>query len=98
MKHEHMYEQFRKNVRPAIKSKLEELEMLGYGAVTETEMWGYLLNKKWKNPKKDAHLFEIVADILAIKPGEYMNYATVEAFKLGSNTLSDEEERRKLLK
>ncbi len=98
MKHEHMYEQFRKNVRPAIKSKLEELEMLGYGAVTEKEVWDYLLNKKWKKPKEDAHLFEIVADILAIKPGEFMNYATVEAFKHGSSTLSDEEERRELLK
>lgn len=98
MKHEHMYEQFRKNVRPAIKSKLEELEMLGYGAVTEEEMWEYLLNKRWKKPKEDARLYEIVADILAVKPGEYMNFATVEAFKLSSVTLSDEEERRELLK
>jgi len=98
MEHEHMYEQFRKNVRPAIKSKLEELKMLGYGAVTEDEMWEYLLNKRWKKPKENTRLYEIVADILAVKPGEYMNFATVEAFKQTSLTLSDEEERRELLK
>lgn len=98
MKHDHMYEQFRKNVRPAIKSKLEELEMLGYGAVTEKEMWEYLVSKKWKKPKENTRLYEIVADILAVKPGEYMNFATVEAFKQSSLSLSDEEERRELLK
>ncbi|MCM3587700.1 post-transcriptional regulator [Mesobacillus maritimus] len=98
MEHVHKYEAFRDDVRPAMKSKLEEFEMFGYGSITEKELWGFLVNKKWKKPKEDARVYEIVADILAVQPGEYMNYATVEAFKLGSMNLSDEEERNELLK
>lgn len=98
MEHVHKYEAFRDDVRPAMKSKLEEFEMFGYGSITEKELWEFLVNKKWKKPKADARVYEIVADILAVQPGEYMNYATVEAFKLGSMNLSDEEERKELLK
>ncbi|SEM32023.1 Post-transcriptional regulator [Mesobacillus persicus] len=94
----HQYEPFKKNVRPALKSKLEEFEVFGYGAVTEKELWEYLVNKKWKKPREDVHLYEIVADILSVQAGEYMNFATVEAFKVGTLTLTDEDERRELLK
>lgn len=93
-----MYERFKKEVQPALKSKVEEFKILDYGKLTEEDLWDYLLNKKWKRPKEDVHLFEIVADILSIQPGEFMNYATVEAFKIGTSILDDEEERRELLK
>ncbi|WP_338379244.1 post-transcriptional regulator, partial [Enterococcus faecium] len=91
MEHVHKYEAFRDDVRPAMKSKLEEFEMFGYGSITENELWEFLVSKKWKKPKEDARVYEIVADILAVQPGEYMNFATVEAFKLGSMNLADEE-------
>ena len=95
---EHKYEHFMNDVRPALKSKREEFAVLGYDAVTEQELWAYLLKKKWKKPKEDVHLYEIVADILSIQPGHYMNFATVEAFKHGSIDLDNEAERKALLK
>ncbi|MBM4762406.1 post-transcriptional regulator [Bacillus sp. B15-48] len=81
-----------------MRSKLEEFKILGYGEAKEQELWTFLLNKKWKKPKDDVRLYEIVADILSVQPGEYMNFMTVEAFKLGSFVLDDEDERRELLK
>ncbi|TCN24590.1 post-transcriptional regulator [Mesobacillus foraminis] len=94
----HKYEAFQKDVQPALKSKQEELAMLGYEGVTEQEIWNFLTRKKWKKTKDDIRLYEIVADILSVQPGEYMNFVTIEAFKIGSLSLDDEKERRELLK
>jgi hypothetical protein len=49
------------------------------------------LNKKWKN-RKDVQIHELAGDILSVKIGEFMNYATVESFKT-SNLLDSEEGR-----
>ncbi|PLR93746.1 post-transcriptional regulator [Bacillus sp. T33-2] len=94
----HMYEQFYGKVKPALESKLEEFSMLGYGTVTEKELWDYLTKKKWKKPKEDVHVYEIVADILSVQPGQFMNYATVEAFKFSGFSFEDDQERLELLK
>ena len=73
-------EDYRHHVRPAIISKLEEFNLLGYEDVTEDKLWSYLLNKKWKKTTELA-LHEVVRDILSLKVGEFMNYATVESYK-----------------
>lgn len=77
----HMYDKFRETVRPFLKSKLEEFELYGYGSVKEDELWDFLKNKTWRKEKEEKPLFQIVSDILVVKIGDYMNYATVEAFK-----------------
>ncbi|MGD6899042.1 post-transcriptional regulator [Bacillus infantis] len=93
----HVYEKFRRQVQPALQSKLEEFRLLNYGAVAEDELWKYLTEKKWRKPHEDARLFEIVGGILEVKAADYFSYATVEAFKgKGLGELS-EEDRRKLL-
>jgi hypothetical protein len=94
----HRYDEYRNKVTPALNSKREEFEMLGYGSVSGEQLWDFLAQKKWKKPKEEIRLYEIVADILAIQPGEFMNYTTVEAFKLGSFALDDEDELQELLK
>ncbi|THE15333.1 post-transcriptional regulator [Bacillus timonensis] len=77
----HMYDRFRETVRPFLKSKLEEFELYGYDSVKEEELWEFLKNKKWRKEKEEKLLYQIASDILSVKVGEYMNYATVEAFK-----------------
>ncbi|RFB17652.1 post-transcriptional regulator [Bacillus sp. HNG] len=77
----HMYDKFRETVRPVLKSKLEEFELYGYDSVKEDELWKFLKNKKWRKEKEEKLLYQIVNDILSVKVGDYMNYATVEAFK-----------------
>jgi hypothetical protein len=94
----HSYEGYFQILKPALISKSEELLVLGYGDISVEKIWGFLTKKKWRKTKEDIHVYELINDLLASKPGEIMNYITVEAFK-GENLLSDlrEDELRDLL-
>lgn len=96
MKVEHIYDQFRGKVQPALESKASEFRVLGYETITPDEIWTYLIEKKWRRLKENIHLYEVVADILALKVGDYMNYATVEAFREADIFSISEEERKAL--
>lgn len=96
MKTGHSYEHFRTKVQPALLSKANEFRMLGYDTITPDGIWTFLMEKKWKNSQKDIHLYKVVADILAVQVGEYMNYATVEAFRMADSFSISEEERKAL--
>ncbi|MEH6989073.1 post-transcriptional regulator [Cytobacillus firmus] len=98
MKIGHEYDYFRTTVKPALESKLDEFRLLGYKKVTEQELWVYLTKKKWKKPKKNVRLFEIVEEIMEVRVSEYIHYATIGAFKEAEFDLDNEEERKKLLK
>lgn len=83
------FDELRDHVKPAIKSKLEEFILLGYEDVSEEKLWVFLKNKKWKKtPELSVH--EVVRDVLGLKIGEFMNYATVESFK-GADWFESEE-------
>ncbi|MCH1626534.1 post-transcriptional regulator [Fredinandcohnia quinoae] len=92
----HIHEKYRETVGPALKSKLEEFILYGYDQVKEDEIWEYLKKKTWKRVQDEKMLYQIVNDILAVKIGDYMNYATVEAFK--SPSWFDEEGKEVLEK
>jgi len=91
-----IYEPFRMTVKPALKSKLQEFALFGYDKITEEDLWAFLVNKKWKKDKEVKLLYQIVNDVLAVKVGEYMNYATVGALK--STNFFDGEGRDELEK
>lgn len=86
---------FRDHIKPALKSKLEEFKLFGYKDVTEAKLWDYLKNKKWRKIK-ELSVHEIVNDVLSVKVGDYMNYATVEMYKNGR--WFESEEAKDLLK
>lgn len=98
MKIGHEYDYFRTTVKPALESKLDEFRLLGYKKVTEQELWEFLTEKKWKKPRGNVRLFEIVEEIMEVKVSEYIHYATIEAFKEADFAFDNEEERRELLK
>ncbi|WP_079509877.1 post-transcriptional regulator [Mesobacillus jeotgali] len=98
MEQNHQYGRYYKQVKPALESKIEEFKIFGYEHVREKELWDYLTKKKWKKPREETQIYEIVADILSAKIGDVMNFTTVEAFKLGDFALDDEEELKELLK
>jgi hypothetical protein len=98
MKIGHEYDRFRQEVGLVLKSKLEEFEVMGYGIVSEQELWNFLTQKKWRKPQEGIHLYQIVQDIFAVKVGEYMNYATVEAFKVTDFSFDNEDDLKELLK
>lgn len=94
----HMNDFLRKEVKVVLDSKLEEFSLLGYEQVSEQELWDFLTKKKWRKVTEPKLLHEIVADIMSIKVGEFINYATVEAFKEAEFSFNDEDELRELLK
>jgi hypothetical protein len=98
MKVGHPYEQFRQNLEPALRSKSEELSLLGYGTYQESQIWDYFVLKRWRKPKADIHLYEVAQDILTLKPGDFMNFQTIEALKYSQNSLPSEEDWKELLK
>lgn len=94
----HSYDKFHDSIRPALKSKVEEFSILGFNTIDEEQLWSFLTKKKWRKVREDIKLYEIVEDIMSVKPGEYMNYASVEALKLTEFSFDNEEDMKELLK
>lgn len=94
----HLYDHYRIQVQPALQSKMEELYLLGYGTVMESQLWSFLTKKKWKRPKEEIRLYEIVQEILSLDPGEFMNFQTVEALKSSEFSFQNEEDWKELMK
>lgn len=87
-----MLESLRDQLKPAILSKLNEFEILGYESVQEDDIWKFLLMKKWRKLKEDdIQLHKLVNDILSVKIQEYMTFITVEAFQAPSSELSSDD-------
>lgn len=89
----HPYQRYYFKVKPALKIKLEEFSMLGLKEIVVEDIWNYLTTKKWKKHQENIHLYEIVADILALSSSQFMTYQVVEAYKAPSlfEPLSEEE-------
>ncbi|WP_042354944.1 post-transcriptional regulator [Bacillus rubiinfantis] len=94
----HAYDMYRPKVQPALASKLEEFHLLGNDTVTEQELWTFLTKKKWRKPKEDIHLYEVIEDIFAIKVSDYISYAAIESYKTAEFSFANENELKELLK
>ena len=77
----HLYDDYFHMLKPVLISKVEEFLVLGYEDVNKEDIWRYLTVKKWKKPKEGIRVYELVSDIMSIRVGDYMNFATVEAFR-----------------
>ncbi|ACJ33100.1 Uncharacterized conserved protein [Anoxybacillus flavithermus WK1] len=64
----------RKQLMPALQSKVDELKLLGYEQATIEDVWNCLMVKKWKKNKEEKRLFELVNDILSLRASDYMAY------------------------
>ncbi|WP_066365486.1 post-transcriptional regulator [Neobacillus fumarioli] len=93
-----VYESFRLQVQPVLSSKLEEFRLLGYDSITETELWEFLIKKKWKKAKDEPKLHQIIQDILTIKVSDFISYAAIESYKSTEFSMDDENEWKELLK
>lgn len=94
----HRFEHFRTQVQPAVASKLVEFQLLGLDSVSEQEFWDFLIKKKWKKKKEEMKLYEIIQEILSVKSSDYINFATIEAYKVSEFSMADEDELKELLK
>lgn len=98
MESSNKYNHFRTQVQPALTSKLSEFRLLGYGSVSEEDIWDFLTKKKWKKVKEEIRVYEVIQDILAVKVSDYMNFTTMESYKTAEFSLQDENEWKELLK
>ena len=99
MQKNHPYQRFYLKVKPALKMKVEEFAMIGLKRFVEDDIWTYFTHKKWKKPKENVHLYEVVADILSLSSNQFMTFQVVEAYKAPNlfEPLS-EDELKELLK
>jgi hypothetical protein len=98
MENSDTFNQYRSKVEPALLSKLEEFQLLGYDSVSEDGLWDFLLRKKWKKVKDAKKLYEIVDDILSVKVSDFISYTTIETYKNNDFDVNDENEWKELLK
>ena len=84
----HPYEKFRELVKPVLQSKLDEFRLMDYQEVSEEDLWNFLITKRWRMPKEDVRLYEIVNQIMNVKPGDFLAYTQVEQLR-GPDWFSD---------
>ncbi|OXS80505.1 post-transcriptional regulator [Domibacillus enclensis] len=77
----HPYAVHYERLLPALISKVEEFRLYGYDSANVSTLWECLLKKKWKKTDEERTFARLVGDILSVKPGDYMNYTQVAAFK-----------------
>jgi hypothetical protein len=71
---------WKKELGSALKSKADELQMMGYKEATDEDVWNCLVKKVWKgNP--DKRLYEVIQDIFHLRSNIYMSYLTVDAYQ-----------------
>lgn len=56
-------EELYKRIRPALKTKKEEMKRAGYIYIKEEDIWNYLKENKWIN-SKNLSLYQMVNDVL----------------------------------
>ncbi|MCU9613987.1 post-transcriptional regulator [Caldibacillus lycopersici] len=78
----HPYDHFLEEVKEVLRSKLEEFKLFDYDQVTEEELWNFLMKKKWRKPKEDIHIYEIVKDIFSLKVSDFIAFAQVEHLRM----------------
>lgn len=95
----HPYEQYRNEVKEVLQSKLDEFKIYEYEQINEEGLWQFLLRKKWRRPKEDIHIYELVKDILSLKVSDVISYNQIEQLK-GPDWFSesDSDEWKELLK
>lgn len=79
--------EWRPIVNVVLDSKVSELLMMGYSEASRADVWKCLSEGVWGD-KPSKKLYEVVQDILHLKPNDYMNYLTVNAFKEDDLTAS----------
>ncbi|WP_102026912.1 post-transcriptional regulator [Salirhabdus sp. Marseille-P4669] len=67
-------------VLPVLKSKVEELHVLGYDQADEENVWDCCLKKVWKKDV-ELRLHQVVQDIFHLSAGTYMAYLTREFYR-----------------
>ena len=58
-------EELYKRLKPALKTKTEEMRRDGFDYIKEEDVWNYLKEVKWKT-SRNLNLYQMVSDVLNI--------------------------------
>ena len=58
-------EELYKRLKPALKTKTEEMHRKGFDYIKEEDVWNYLKEVKWKT-SRNLNLYQMVSDVLNI--------------------------------
>lgn len=61
-----------------VQLKLREFLRLGYGNISEKDLWTYFTTYRWKKGRPE-HYHQAVSDIMQATPNDYFNYETLKA-------------------
>ncbi len=76
------YKDIYEKVMPALQSKAEEFEHLGYEGITIDSVWNYCINKKWrKKIIEELKIHEIVETIFSISASEIVSFTQIKSFQ-----------------
>lgn len=75
-------------VKPALRSKVKELNGVGYKFITETDIFNYLKDNKWCK-KSNLTLSELVDDILTTSNEEFLNNVADKIINKTSININD---------
>ncbi len=80
MEMKHNVDGWKQTIIPALQSKAEELEMLGYSQATADDVWRCLKEKVWRgDPEK--RLYEVIQDIFHLGSNIYLSYLTMSSYQ-----------------
>lgn len=68
------------NMMPALKSKVDEFQLIGYEGISYEQIWDALFNNVWKKqpPKQN---YQIMQDIMEFSVNTYMDLKQADALK-----------------
>ena len=70
-------EELYKHVLPALSCKRREFQRIGFSNILESDIWKYLVSKKWKK-SNNLMLSDIVDDILHTNCFEIIKYLRIQ--------------------
>ena len=66
-------DELKTRIKPALSTKVREMNRIGYPFIEEDDIWNYLKNTKWKNDY-NLSLYQMVTDILNVENIKIINY------------------------
>ena len=68
-------------VKPALYSKIKEMNRLGISIVSEVDVWNYLVDNSWRS-RNDLLLHEVINDILNVNNYDVYDYVMKKLDKM----------------
>lgn len=82
-------EELYKRIKPALRTKKEEMKRRGFIYIKEEDIWNYLKDKKWIN-SKNLTLYQMVDDVLNVDDIVIDNYLKEKLKMRNRNVYFDE--------